>query len=192
LPVVKKTTLLFIVVLAALVAAGCGSSGSSSSSGSSTASSSATTAPSTTPAPASHEAPSYLQGFQAVNNKFEQSPQIADLSQALSTATAPGAGSKELAAAEAPLSSYLKSLDTYIAELRGLHFPACARHFQAQIVRFESEGRASVAKILPLLHSGEPARVLAYVRKAAPALSAKLGQVEIKEKSIENGGNDGC
>jgi hypothetical protein len=191
LPVVKKTTLLFIVVLAALVAVGCGSSGSSSSSGSSTASSSTTTAPSATPAPASNEAP-YLQRFQAVNDKFEQSPQIADLSQALSTATAPGAAAKELTAAEAPLSAYLGSLDSYITELRGLNFPACARHFQAQIVRFESEGRASVAKILPLLQTGEAARVLAYVRKTAPELSAKLGQVEIKEKSIENGGNDGC
>jgi hypothetical protein len=186
LPVVK-TLLLFILVLTTLVAAGCGSSGSSSS----TASSSTTTAAPPAQSAASQEAP-YLQGFQAVNNKFEQSPQIADLSKALSIATAPGAPAKELAAAAAPLSAYLSSLDGYIAELRGLHFPACARPFQAQIVRFESEGRASVAKILPLLQTGKASQVLAYVRQTAPALSAKLGQVETKEKSIENGGNDGC
>jgi hypothetical protein len=188
LPVVK-TALLFVLVLAALLVAGCGSSGSSSSSGSSTASGStaAATAPSTKQA-------SYLQQFQAVNNRFEQSPQIGDLSQALTAATggSESGGSKSLTAAEAPLQSYLRRLDTYIAELRGLHFPACARHFQQQIVKFESEGRSSVAKILPLLRTGNVARVVAYVRRASPELSEKLGQVEVKENSIENGGNDGC
>jgi hypothetical protein len=189
LPVVK-TALLFVLVLAALIAAGCGSSGSSSGSGSSIASGSttATASPST-------KQTSYLQQFQAVNNRFEQSPQIGDLSQALTAATGgskTGGGSRSLAAAEAPLQSYLRRLDTYIAELRGLHFPACARHFQQQIIKFESEGRSSVAKILPLLRTGNVARVVAYVRRASPELSEKLGQVEAKENSIENGGNDGC
>ena len=101
-------------------------------------------------------------------------------------------GPESLAAAEAPLQSYLHRLDTYIAELQGLHFPACAQQFQQQIVRFESEGRAAVAKILPLLRSGEVPRVATYVRRASPILSAKLGQVEVKENALENGGNDGC
>jgi len=176
-----KTALLFVVLLVALVAAGCGSSGSSS-------------GPSTTAtSPVSHQA-SYLQQFQAINNRFEQSQQIGDLSQALTAATGGSktGGSKNLIAAEAPLQAYLRRLDTYIVELRGLHFPACARQFQAQIVKFESEGRTSVAKILPLLRSGDVSRVVAYVRRASPILSAKLGQVEVKENGLENGGNDGC
>lgn len=183
-----KAALLFIVVLTALLAAGCGSSGSSSDSGSGTDSGSTTAA-----TPPATKQPSYLQQFQAVNNRFEQSPQIGDLSQALTAATgSESGGAKSLAAAEAPLQSYLHRLDTYIAELRGLDFPACARHFQGQIVKFESEGRASVAKILPLLRAGNVAYVVAYVRRAGPVLSEKLGQVEAKENLLKDGGNDGC
>jgi hypothetical protein len=188
-----KTALLFVVLLVALVAAGCGSSSSSSSSTASSGTTSSSGPSNTATAPASHQA-SYLLQFQAVNNRFEQSPQIGDLSQALTAATGGSktGGAKSLAAAEVPLQSYLQRLDTYIAELRGLHFPACARHFQAQIVQFESEGRASVAKILPLLRSGDVSRVVAYVRQASPILSEKLGQVEVEENALENGGNDGC
>jgi hypothetical protein len=185
LPAVK-TALLFVAMLAALLVAGCGSSGSSSEP--------TTDSASTTTAVPPAVQTSYLQRFQAVNDRFQQSPQIGDLSQALSTVTggSESSSSESLAAAEAPLQSYLHRLDTYITELHGLRFPACARQFQQQIVRFESEGRESVAKILPLLRTGDVARVSAYVGRAAPVLSKKLGQVEEKESALTNGGNDGC
>ncbi len=173
-----KIALPFVVALVALVAAGCGSSGASSSS-----------APTTTTASPATQQSSYLQRFQAVNNRFQESPQIGDLSHALESAST---GSENLAAAEVPLHAYLNRLDTYIAELRGLHFPVCARHFQRQIVKFESEGRTAVAKILPLLQAGDAARVAAYVRRTAPVITKKLGQVEEEENSLDSGGNDGC
>jgi hypothetical protein len=173
-----KPALILVVASIALVAAGCGGPGTSSSSDSTT----------TTAAPAKQQS-AYLQSFQAVNNRYQESPQIGDLSQALETAST---GPESLAAAEAPLHAYLGRLDTYIAELRGLHFPACARHFQVQIVKFESEGRAAVARILPLLEAGDPARVAAYVKRTAPVISSKLGQVEEKENALEGAGNGGC
>jgi hypothetical protein len=171
-----KKLVLPVLLTSALLVAGCGGSAESS----------------TTQAPAaSPHKPEFMTRIYELGKEYGEDPRVVAYKYLLD----PLAKGEEvkLGEAKAVMRPFLRVTDAYLARLRRLSAPSCARSFIRRTVRFESRVTALEAKTVPLLEEGGSAAVAASRERTSPALEAEQHRLAEATSAFTHGGSgDRC